>query len=178
MTIVHNPCPPGLEPQAVRSLQGLDRALRTARLTRALNVLYWTAILAVLAIAAALVFDRDDPVRDRRYEVANPGRQVRQGEQLLVRATRTRVRQCEVTRRWSVIDGSGRRANYEPEPFDAYGPLWRDVSTEGPVIPLDATPGRGRFVSVLAFDCNPLQRATGWSITLISPIVEFEIVPR
>ncbi|MEE7476525.1 hypothetical protein [Methylobacterium hispanicum] len=53
----------------------------------------------------------------------------------------------------------GLRLENEPECFDAYGPIEREDEIIGPSIPLDATPGRGRLLGAVAYDCNPLQRA-------------------
>ncbi|MFC7663679.1 hypothetical protein ACFQWF_14595 [Methylorubrum suomiense] len=76
------------------------------------------------------------------------------------------------------MDGAGRRIDYQPEPFDAYGPVGREEETFGPYIPLDAMPGRGRLYGSLSYDCNVLQRALGWSIVTVLPPLEFEILPR
>lgn len=62
--------------------------------------------------------------------------------------------------------------------FDAYGDLGREEETIGPVIPLDARPGKGTLRGVVACDCNPLQRAMGWSIISMLPPLEFEILPK
>ncbi|MCJ2081867.1 hypothetical protein [Methylobacterium sp. J-090] len=48
----------------------------------------------------------------------------------------------------------------------------------GPTIPLDTMPGKGVLRGVIAYDCNPLQRALGWStISMLQPS-EFEIMPK
>jgi hypothetical protein len=150
---------------------------------RVVSALHWGMILAAFGWIFSMVVDRDLPVQIGAREVINAGKKVAAGERLLVRSARRRIRSCELTRRWTIIDGEGRRFDYEPERSDAYGPITPpeaapEVETAGPVIPLDAMPGRGRWISVLAWDCNPLQRALGWSIVLIQPAVEFEIVRR
>ena len=179
MTMLHNPMSPELPTeQTHRSVRALERASRSANLMRAMNLLYWIAILSTLGYVFSLAIDRAPPIVDAHREIVNPGQQVRQGERLLIKGRRTRVRECEVTRRWSIIDGIGRRHNFEPEHFDAYDRLGLNEDIDGPVIPLDAAPGRGRFLSVNAYDCNPLQRATGWSIVVVPPALEFEILPR
>jgi len=76
------------------------------------------------------------------------------------------------------VDGAGRRLDYEAEHFDAYGDLGREEETIGPVIPVDAMPGKGVLRGVIAYDCNPLQRALGWSIISMLPPLEFEILPK
>ncbi|MGU3668469.1 hypothetical protein ACLBX9_30170 [Methylobacterium sp. A49B] len=91
---------------------------------------------------------------------------------------RERKRSCEIARRWWIIDGNGRRIDFDTERFDAYGPLGREEEIIGPYIPLDAMPGRGRLYGVVAYDCNVLQRALGWSIVSILPPLEFEILQR
>jgi len=78
----------------------------------------------------------------------------------------------------AVVAGAGRRLDYEPEHFDAYGDLGREEETIGPVIPLDAMPGKGTLRGVVACDCNPLQRAPGWLIISMLPPLEFEILPK
>ena len=97
---------------------------------------------------------------------------------MLVRAKRQRYRQCEFTRRFSIVDGIGKRHDFAPESFDAYGPIGLDEDSNGPIVPRDAALGRARLISVVAWDCNPLQRALGWSITVVQPEIEFEILPR
>ena len=156
---------------------------RQANTQRVLNFFYYTGVLFAVGWIFSMAIDREIPVRVGAREVQNLGKRVAPGERLLVRSARTRTRSCELTRRWTIIDGDGRRFDFEPERFDAYGPVTPldgppEVETTGPTIPLDATPGRGRWVSVLAWDCNPLQRALSWSIVLVQPPVEFEIVAR
>lgn len=150
---------------------------------RVVNAIYWLIILAAMGWVFSMAVDRDPPIQITSREVLNVGRRVMPGEKLLVKSGRVRTRSCELTRRWTIIDGDGRRFDYEPDRFDAYGPITPmggppDVETTGPTVPLDARPGRGRWISVLAWDCNPLQRALGWSIVLTQPAIEFEIVPR
>ena len=77
-----------------------------------------------------------------------------------------------------LMDGAGRRLDYEAEHFDAYGDLGREEETIGPTIPLDAMPGRATLRRGVAYDCNPLQRALGWSIISMLPPLEFEILPK
>ncbi|GJE41931.1 hypothetical protein [Methylobacterium soli] len=151
---------------------------RQANVQRVLNVIYYGAILIALAWIFSMVLDRTVPVRQILREVVNPNRQVHVGERILIHGIRQRDRQCELTRRWWMIDGGGRRLDYEAERFDAYGEMGREEETIGPFIPLDAMPGRGRLYGVLAYDCNPLQRALGWSIVSVLPALEFEILPR
>jgi hypothetical protein len=91
---------------------------------------------------------------------------------------RQREWQCELTRRRWLIDGSGRRLDFEAERFDAGGEMGREEEAIGPFIPLNAMPGRGRLLGVLAYECNPLQRALGWSIVSVLPPLAFEIRPR
>ncbi|KQP11138.1 hypothetical protein ASF28_08830 [Methylobacterium sp. Leaf99] len=183
MTILHNPPPPGLEPvedifsQAIRLTFAPSQ--RIGHLMRVLNAMYWGAVLFVLAWVFSMAIDRTVPVEIGPRVVVN--HQVHPGERLLVSSTRNRTRQCEMSRRWYVVDGSGRRIDYEPEHFDAYGPLTPpgeppEREATGPVIPLDAMPGKAKWISTLAWDCNPLQRALGWSIVLVQAPVEFQIV--
>lgn len=182
-----NPEPPGLEPtddvhlyaKALELSQLVD-ARKAPIHERVLNLVYWIAMLAVLGWLAALAFDRDPPVRWVKREIINPDGRIAQGETIQLRATRTRHRLCELTKRQTLIDGAGRRFDYEPEHFDAYGPITTAPETDitGPAIPLDAAPGRGRLMTTFAWDCNVLQRALGWSIVSVVGPVEFEIVPR
>lgn len=151
---------------------------RAKNVERVLNVLYWGAITAAFAWVMSMVIDREPPVRQLTREIVNPGKQVRPGERLLIQGSRVRARQCELTRRWWIIDGMGRRLDFEPERFDAYGEVGSETEIIGPFVPLDAMPGRGRILGVLAYDCNPLQRALGWSIVVMLPALEFEILPR
>ncbi|MFY9292816.1 MAG: hypothetical protein WAP03_19295 [Methylorubrum rhodinum] len=142
---------------------------------------YYGAIVLFMTWVASMAFDRALPVEFTSREVVNPGGRVMQGEQLQVRSGRKRRRVCELTRRWTVIDGAGRRHEYDPQHYDAYGPATgSEIETDvnGPTIPLDAVPGQGRWFVTLAWDCNMLQRATGWSIVLVQAPVLFEIVAR
>lgn len=145
------------------------------------NALYWACILTIIGWLGWMAADRDPPLEWISRTIINPDKKVAQGEKIQVRAVRTRWRQCELVKRQSLIDGSGRRTDYEPERFDAYGAVTSkdvpDVDVTGPFIPLDAVPGRGRLVTSFAWDCNILQRALGWSITQVM-VLEFEIVPR
>lgn len=182
MTLMHNHTPPGLEPggdvldAALRLLAAGSRR-RFAHLWRALSVSYWVAVIAGVSWILAMAMDRELPIKDIEREIVNTGHRVARGERLLVRATRTRTRQCEFVRRWSIVDGAGRRIDFEPDIWDAYGQVGKpDTDAQGPIIPLDAAPGRARFLSVIAWDCNPLQRALGWSIVLVQAPLEFEIV--
>ncbi|WP_148291093.1 hypothetical protein [Methylobacterium sp. B1] len=143
-----------------------------------LNILYYGLLLTAFAWVSSMTIDRELPVHQISREIVNPNRQVRVGERLAIKGVRDRVRQCELTRRYWLVDGSGRRIDFEPEHFDAYGALGRETEIVGPMIPLDATPGRGRVFVALAYDCNALQRALGWSITTVLPPLEFEILPR
>jgi len=182
--IRHNPCPDAMKPnQTDIDLYAQALALSTApRQTpvhqQILNFLYWCALLSAFGWFAAMVFDREPPVRQVLREVVNPGRKVRIGERLLIHGIRDRKRQCEITRRWWLVDGAGRRLDYEAERFDAYGDLGREEETIGPTIPLDAMPGKGVLRGVIAYDCNPLQRALGWSIISMLQPLEFEILPK
>ena len=151
---------------------------RQARVQVVLNVLYYGMLLFVIGWFLSMAIDREPPVRQVSREVVNPDKQVRVGERLLIHGVRERARSCEITRRWWLVDGGNRRTDYEAERFDAYGPLGREEEVIGPFIPLDAMPGRGRLLGVVAYDCNLLQRALGWSITTILAPLEFEILPR
>ena len=153
-------------------------ARRRGRLQALMNALYYGTLLLALGWIFAMVIDREPPVRQVTRESVNPGRQVHAGDRLLIRGVRIRDRSCEITRRWWIVDGASRRLDFEPERFDAYGPIGREEETIGPVIPLDAMPGRGRLLGVVAYDCNPLQRALGWSIIVMLPALDFEILPR
>lgn len=149
---------------------------------RLLNTLYWLAILLLVAWFMAMASDRKAPIEWLSRAIVNPGGKVAQGERIQLKATRMRTRQCELVKRQSLIDGSGRRTDYEAERFDAYGPITPagqpETDITGPTVPLDAIPGRGRLVTSFAWDCNVLQRALGWSITEVQGPIEFEIVPR
>lgn len=183
MTIMHNDPPAGLETggdvldAALRLLAAAPPRRRLDKLWRALSALYWLAVIAAVSWILAMAFDRDIPIKDIQRDIVNPGHRVARGDRLLVRATRTRTRQCEFVRRWSVVDGAGRRIDFEPDVWDAYGQVGEpDTDAQGPIIPLDASPGRARFLSVIAWDCNPLQRALGWSIVLLQEPLDFEIL--
>ncbi|KAA0124021.1 hypothetical protein CIW48_08965 [Methylobacterium sp. P1-11] len=156
---------------------------RQARLQLVLNVLYYGTLVLLVGWIFWMVIDCEVPVQTGTREIINPGKQVHQGTRLLVQSSRRRLRSCELTRRSSIINGDGRRYDYEPDRFDAYGPVTgttghADVETTGPIIPLDAVPGRGSWISVLAWDCNMLQRALGWSIVQVMPPLDFEILRR
>ncbi|GJD88154.1 hypothetical protein BHAOGJBA_1667 [Methylobacterium hispanicum] len=182
--IKHVPVPEPLKPKPedvdlyARALALSHAPRQTPLYERLLNWVYWGMILAALIWVASMVLDREPPVRQISREIVNPDKQVRPGERLLIQGSRVRVRQCELTRRWWIIDGMGRRLDFEPERFDAYGEVGSETEIIGPFVPLDAMPGRGRILGVLAYDCNPLQRALGWSIVVMLPALEFEILPR
>lgn len=144
------------------------------------NALYWLTLGGIMLWVFVMAIDREPPVVFVKREVVNEGKQVAQGEQIRVQSTRVRRRQCELTRRWAVIDGVGRRIDYEPEHFDAYGEIGDEPDTDitGPVVTLDAAPGRGRLITSFGWDCNILQRALNWSIDAVPKAVEFEILPR
>ena len=149
---------------------------------RVLNSIYWGGILLLVSWFFAMATDRSPPIQWISRDIVNHERKVAKGERIMLKATRTRSRMCELVKRQSLIDGSGRRTDYEAERFDAYGavtPLDKpETDITGPIIPLDAVPGRGRLVTSFAWDCNVLQRALGWSITEVQGPVEFEIVAR
>lgn len=145
---------------------------------RLLSYAYWAAVLCGLGWLFSMAIEREPPVKQTQREVINENRQVMVGQRLLIKGTHVRSKQCELTRRWWIIDGGGRRLDFEPQHFDAYGEVGTEDEITGPHIPLDAMPGRGRLYGVLAYDCNPLQRALGWSIVVMLPPVEFEILPR
>lgn len=184
MTILHRPSPSEQEVELTDRIYrqaielGFGPKQRPPLGERALTFLYWLLILAAFGWIFSMAIDREPPVKQTSRDVVNEGRRVRVGERLLVKGSRVRTRQCELTRRWWVIDGGGRRLDFEPERFDAYGEVGQETEIIGPVIPLDAMPGRGRLMGVLAYDCNPLQRALGWSIIVMLPSLEFEILPR
>lgn len=165
-----------LPPPSDALVRMLERAQHRANLMRALNAAYWLAILLTLGWFASMVIDRASPVRPISRELVHA--RVRPGEHVLIHGVRERLRQCEVTRRFVVVDGIGRRHNFEPEVFKALGPLGINDDAEGPVVPFDAAPGRGRVFGIYGYDCNLLQRALGWSIVVVSPPLEFEILPR
>lgn len=180
----HSPTPDAMKPTPsdvdlyARAL-ALSHAPRQSRAhLRVLDFLYWAGIMFAFGWVFSMVIDRDPPVKQITREVVNPGKHVRVGERLLIHGVRERTRSCEIARRWWIIDGAGRRLDFETERFDAYGPLGREEEVIGPYIPLDAMPGRGRLMGVVAYDCNPLQRALGWSIVSILASLEFEILPR
>jgi len=189
MTVLKRPAPDDAELDMTdqiyaRAIElGFGASRRKPISERVVNALYWGLILAACGWIFSMAVDREMPVQIGPREVVNPDKRVVVGERLLVRSSRRRSRTCELTRRWTIIDGDGRRFDYEPERYDAYGAVTpsggpAEVETTGPIIPLDAMPGRGRWISVLAWDCNPLQRALGWSIVMIQAPVEFEIVRR
>lgn len=182
MTIIKRPGPEELDATDRIYAKAIELGFGPSRRPplgeRVLSWVYWLFILAAIGWVFSMAIDRDVPVRQIGREVVNPGKQVQAGQRLLIKGTRVRARQCELTRRWWIIDGAGRRMDYEPERFDAYGEIGHEEEIFGPYIPLDASPGRGRLMGVLAYDCNPLQRALGWSIVVVLPPLEFEILPR
>ncbi|SFM82577.1 hypothetical protein SAMN05192568_106124 [Methylobacterium pseudosasicola] len=182
--IHHNPTPDAMKPTPT-DIDLYARALALSHAPRqipihhrVLDFFYWIGIMAAFGWIFSMAIDRDPPVKQLAREIVNPSKQVRVGERLLIHGVRERLRSCEIARRWWIIDGAGRRIDFETERFDAYGPLGREEEVIGPYIPLDAMPGRGRLLGVVAYDCNPLQRALGWSIVSILSPLEFEILPR
>lgn len=177
-----DPKPAELESDSLMFARAMELAYGPSRRQsmgeRTLSVLYWAIMLAGLGWLFSMAIDRDVPVKQVSREIVNENKQVVVGTRLLIKGSRVRSKQCELTRRWWVIDGGGRRLDFEPQHFDAYGEVGDEVEITGPHIPLDAMPGRGRLYGVLAYDCNPLQRALGWSIVVMLPPVEFEILPR
>ena len=189
MTIIHRPKPDTSELDMTdqiyaRAIElGFGPSRRKPISEKVVSGLYWAFIVFAFGWIFSMTVDREPPIQITSREVVNPDKRVMPGEKLLVKSGRVRTRTCELTRRWTIIDGDGRRFDFEPDRFDAYGPITPpggapDIETTGPTIPLDARPGRGRWISVLAWDCNPLQRALGWSIVLIQAPIEFEIVSR
>lgn len=187
MNIIKRPLPPELE----KLPDNLDLYADALRITlhqprrppiqqQVANFLYWIALGGICLWVFTMAIDREPPVVFVKREIVNPEKQVHQGEQIQVRSTRVRKRQCELTRRWAVIDGVGRRIDYEPEHFDAYGEIGDEPDTDitGPTVTLDAAPGRGRLITSFGWDCNILQRALNWSIDVVPKAVEFEILPR
>lgn len=162
---------------------GYGPSRRVQSLQRVGQFAYWAAVILAIGWMFAMALDRDFPITMTKREVLNTDKKVMLGDRLRVRVSRMRSRSCPLVRRWTVIDGEGRRFDYEPEVFEAYGAVTPkgsppDIEIIGPVIPLDARPGRGRWVSVLSWECNMLQRAISWPIVMIQPPVEFEIVAR
>jgi hypothetical protein len=182
--IWHSPTPEAMKPSPsdvdlyARALSLSHGPRKTPMHMHVANLLYWGMIAVAFGWVFSMTIDREIPVRQISREIVSPNRQVHVGERLLIHGVRERKRSCEIARRWWIVDGAGRRIDFETERFDAYGPLGREEEVVGPYIPLDAVPGRGRLQGVIAYDCNPLQRALGWSIVAILPSLEFEIVPR
>lgn len=187
MTMLKRPVPP----QISRVPEDLDLYADALRITlgqprrvpiggQVANALYWFVLGAIALWMVSMAIDREPPVTFVNREIINAEKKVVQGQQIQVRSTRVRKRQCELVRRWSVIDGVGRRIDYEPEHFDAYGEIGDepDMDVTGPVVTLDAAPGRGRLITAFAWDCNILQRALNWSIDVVPKALEFEILPR
>lgn len=179
MTIMKRPLP-DLRDDAdfyARALATVNKPVGwTAAAMRVLNAVYYLAMLVALGWLASMAMDRTPPVRVVSREVVSPV--VRPGGELLVRTKRIRDRQCELVRRYVVYDATGKRHEYWPEPADAFGHLGPDDDVTAIPVPFDAAPGRARSVAIFAWDCNPLQRALGWSITWVAPTLEFEIARR
>ena len=160
--------------RALRILAG--PTMRMALVMRVANLVYYAVIVAGLGWMASMALDNTIPVKVLSRTLLTPS--VHAGDKLMIRSRRIRIRQCELTRRFSIVDGIGRRYDFEPEKFDAYGPVSSEPEEDTTLvsIPPEAVPGRGRYVAITAWDCNPLQRALGWSITVVQPAVEFEIL--
>ncbi len=118
---------------------------RQARLQLVLNALYYTSLVALVGWIFSMAIDREPPVRQITREVVNTGKQVHVGDRLLIRGVRVRDRSCEITRRWWIVDGAGRRLDFEPERFDAYGPLGREEEVIGPFIRSTRCPAEAGF---------------------------------
>lgn len=82
---------------------------RQARVQHALNIVYYGIIGIAIAWIFSLAIDRAPPVKTGQRKVMNPEKKVVQGTRLLVRSSRNRLQSCELTRRWAVIGGGGRR---------------------------------------------------------------------
>lgn len=187
MTLMKRPVPPqiselpGNEDLFADALRiTLHQPRKTPIQSQLANAIYWAVLGGIGLWVFSMAIDREVPITFVRREIINPEKQVEQGQQILVKSSRVRRRQCELTRRWAVIDGVGRRIDYEPEHFDAYGEVADepDVDITGPVVTLDAAPGRGRLITSFGWDCNILQRALNWSVDVVPKALEFEILPR
>lgn len=162
--------------RALRILAGPSR--RVGLLMRLASVTYYAVILLALGWLVGMATDNALPVKIVSRSLLTPT--VPAGDDIEIRSRRVRLRQCELTRRFVIVDVTGRRYDFEPERWDAFGPVSANPEediTRVPV-PREARPGRARYTAILAWDCNPLQRALGWSITLVQPAIEFEILAR
>lgn len=105
--------------KAVSILSGPHRP--TTIIMRAANPVYYGLVLALLGWIVAMALDTQPPVKVLYRTILTP--EVRAGDKLQVRTRRIRQRQCELSRRFVIVDGIGRRFDFEPEKFDAYGPI-------------------------------------------------------
>ena len=186
MSVIHRPRLPDEDLELPENMQLYADALKItlggvpkrSLWQQGANVGYWLTLSLIALYFFSMAIDRELPVTQMRRGIINP--QVEVGTRVLNKSTRVRHRVCELTRRSSIVDGIGRRIDFEPEHFDGYAPASTEPYTDitGPVVPLDAAPGHGRLLTVLAWDCNILQRALGWSIVLAEPPLDFEILPR
>ena len=102
----------------------------------------------------AKAIDRSPPAAPYSRDLL-PGA-VRAGHRL-----KRRVRhQCELTREATITDGIGRHDDFAPERFETDGPVTGlpEAGITGPVVPVDAAPGRGPLPTVAAWTAT---RSTG-----------------
>ena len=132
------------------------------------------SFLVVVYVFGALGFwtaDRKPPVEVLASEVVN--KEVAPGEDLLVKRTVFRERQCATEVDRVFIDSQGFRFVLADQTFAVFGPLGTDSFTTVTPVPTQMAPGPARYYTAVQYRCNPVQEV--WPVRAASKPVEFVV---
>lgn len=124
---------------------------RKARIARALNAIYWTAILLALSWLASQALDRAVPVEHRAQTLIGTG--ATPGAPLKVAYQLTRHRVCATDVSWTEIDGAGEVHRFGPQHVPIPGKLGPDAFTRAWATSPNAAPGPSVLRVVLEYQC-------------------------
>ena len=135
-------------------------------------------IAAIVAVSsfniAVMVVDREAPITYQDAHAVTPT--AKRGGTIEVEYKAVRSRICPVVARRWLYDAAGQRHSVPQYTVGADLTAGRETYRRSITIPAGAAVGLARYEVVLDYTCNALQKLVG-PTTVVSPPVEFEIVP-
>lgn len=142
-----------------------------------INIIIAMFVVVPSAILGYWAQDWDDPITD--YKASVVSQKLEQGGMLKVRHTFVRQRKCHVHLEQATFDAQDVRTIYPDEDYVVSpGDIGQEDFVTAMQIPLTMAPGTAKYRAVRSYTCNPLQTLLQMPIIVVSPDLQFEVIPR
>ena len=149
---------------------------RTARLMRAVNLVYWAGVLLALSWLVSQAIDRTNPIVDRTQALVGQG--AAPGAPIKVAYHLRRLRVCAADVSWTEIDGAGEVHRFGPRHIPVPGKRGADAFTSEWPTSANATPGPSVLRVVIEFQCPGNYLQAFYPIVDELPDLTYETIER